>query len=222
MKVGLEARPQVILGARPAVGTRPLPALTGTARGPDFKVDLRAVVEYNKMGRLLRQKLVGQTFAAGENWPARRIRATVRDVQVRRDGRRVQISVAVTGFVRGTLHLMGTPVFRNRGRLQGEVAIQNIDFTVQTRSLFARLLANRVFQNRIRQALQANARFDVSNELAAVHRQLNQALNSELTPQARLVSELSQFRPGRIWVTSRGVEAGYRIGGLVTVAVNPF
>ena len=204
------------------MGRSPLPPLTGTKQGPDFRIDLRAIVDYNKMGRLLRQKLVGQTFAAGESWPARRIRATVRDVQVRRDGRRVQISVAVTGFTRGTLHLMGTPVFRNRGRLQGEIAIENIDFTVQTRNLFVRLLANRVFQNRIRQALQANARFDVSNELAASYRQLNQALNSELTPQARLVSNLSQFGPGLMWVTARGVEAGYRIGGQVTVAVNPF
>ena len=201
------------------MGRSPLPPLTGTKQGPDFRIDLRAIVDYNKMGRLLRQKLVGQTFAAGESWPARRIRATVRDVQVRRDGRRVQISVAVTGFTRGTLHLMGTPVFRNCGR---QIAIENIDFTVQTRNLFVRLLANRVFQNRIRHALQANARFDVSNELAASYGQLNRALNSELTPQARLVSNLSQFGPGWMWVTPRGVEAGYRIGGQVTVAVNPF
>ncbi len=58
--------------------------------------------------------------------------------------------------------------------------------------------------------------------LAAVCAQVNQALNSEITPQARIVSTLSQFGPGRIWVTGRGVEAGYRIARQVTVAVNPF
>ena len=89
--------------------------------------DLRAIVEYAKMTRVSRQKLVGQTFAAGDNWPARRLRVTVRDVRVQRAGHRVQISVQVTGFFRGTLHLVGTPVFRNRGNLRGEVAIRDLD-----------------------------------------------------------------------------------------------
>jgi hypothetical protein len=221
IKAGLEARPQVIAGARPRAGTNPLPPLTGTEQGPGFNVDLRAIVEYGKMTRVLRQKLVGQTFAAGDTWPARRLRVTVRDVRVQRAGHRVQISVQVTGFFRGTLHLVGTPVFRNRGNLRGEVAIRDLDYTLETRNLLARL-GNRLFPNRIRSNLQANAQWDVSSELAAVYAQANQALNSEITPQARLVSTLSQFGPGRIWVTGRGVEAGYRVAGQVTVVVNPF
>ena len=74
LKVGLEARPHVVLGTRPASGTRPLPPLTGHVHGPNFTINLRGVLEYGKMTRLLRQKLVGQTFAAGETWPARRIK----------------------------------------------------------------------------------------------------------------------------------------------------
>jgi hypothetical protein len=220
-KAGLEARPQVIAGARPRAGTNPLPPLTGTEQGPGFRVDLRAIVEYARMTRVLRQTLVGQTFAAGDSWPARRLRVTVRDVRVQRAGHRVQVSVQVTGFFRGRLHLVGTPAFRNRGNLRGEVIIRDLDYTLETRNLLARL-GNRLFQNRIRANLQANAQWDVSSELASAYAQLNQALNSEITPEARLVSSLSQFGPGRISVTNRGVEAGYRVAGQVTVAVNPF
>lgn len=222
MKAGLEARPRLVVGARPAAGTNPLPPLTGTEQGPVFNVNLNAIVEYNKMARLLRQKLVGQTFTAGDSWPARRLRATVRDVQVQPSGRRVLISIAVTGFFRGTLHLMGTPVFRNRGNLQAEIDIVDIDFTLQTRNLLARFLANRVFQNRIRRALEENAKFDISNELSAAYRQINQALNSELIPSAQLVGNLTRFGPGRISVTRAGVQTFYRVGGEVTVVVNPF
>ncbi|MGV1014954.1 MAG: DUF4403 family protein [Methyloceanibacter sp.] len=221
MKVGLEARPRVILGARPVAGTNPLPPLTGTAQGPAFNVNLNAIVEYNKMARLLRQKLVGQTFAAGESWPARRIRVTVRDVQVEASGGRVVISLAVTGFFRGTLRLMGTPIFRDRGRLRGEITIANIDYTVETRNLLVRL-TNRIFQNRVRRSLQANAKFDISDELARAYQEINQALNSELTPTARLAGNLTNFGPGRIWVRKTGVEAAYRVSGEVMVVVNPF
>ena len=101
------------------------------------------------------------------------------------------------------------------------MAIRDLDFTLETRKLLARR-GNRLFQNRIRSNLQANAQWDVSSELASAYAQLNQALNSEITPEALLVSTLSQFGPGRIWVTGRGVEAGYRVAGQVTVAVNPF
>jgi hypothetical protein len=221
MKVGLEARPRMVVGARPAAGTNPLPPLTGTAQGPGFNVNLNAIVEYNKMARLLRQKLVGQSFAAGESWPARRISVTVRDVQVQPSNGRVMISLRVTGFFRGTLHLVGRPIFRDRGRLRGEIVIANIDYTLETRNLLVRL-TNRIFQNRIRRSLQANAEFDVSDELARAYAEINRALNRELTPNARLAGNLTQFGPGRISVRRNGVEAAYRIGGKVTVEVNPF
>jgi hypothetical protein len=221
MKVGLDARPHVVLGTRPARGTRALPPLTGHEHGPAFNLNVRAVLDYNKMTRLLRQKLVGQTFAAGESWPARRFRVTVADASVKRNGQRVEVSVRVQGIVRGTLHLVGTPVFRDRGRLQGEIVIRNLDYTIQTRSLLVRL-GNRLFQRRILERMRAAAVWDVSSELTQAYHQVNAALNQQLTPEARLQSTLSTFRPGRIWVTARGVEAEHRVGGQVTVVVTPF
>jgi hypothetical protein len=222
MKAGLEARPRVVVGARPATGTAALPPLTGTEQGPGFNVNLNAILEYGKMTRILRQKLVGQTVTAGESWPARRLRATVRDVQVQPSGQSVLVSLSVTGFFRGTLHLVGRPVFRNRGRLQADIIIEKIDYTVQTRNLLVRLLANRIFQNRIRRVLQDNATFDISSELATAYRQINQALNSELTPEARLVGNLSELGPGRISVRRSGVEVTARASGQVAIVVDPF
>lgn len=220
MKAGLEARPRVVVGARPPTGTAPLPPLTGTGQGPGFNVDLHAVVEYNKMAHLLRQKLVGQSFAAAQTWPGRWLSVTVRDVQVKAAGKRVMISIRVTGFFRGTLNLMGTPIYRDKGRLQGEVAIANIDYTLQTWNLLVRL-TNRIFQNRIRRNLQENAKWDVSNELARAYEQVNAKLNMQLTPEARLVGNLDQLGPGRIWVTKSSLQAAYRVRGQVAVAVDP-
>jgi hypothetical protein len=221
MKVGLEARPHVVLGLRPTSGTRPLPPLTGHAHGPNFTINLRGVLEYGKMTRLLRQKLAGQTFAAGESWPARRIRVTVTDVSARRDGQRVAVSATVSGFFRGTLHLTGTPVFRDRGRLRGEVVIRNLHYTIETRNLFIRI-GNRILQRRILNRMQENAQWDVSSELAQAYDQVNQALNQELMPGARLAGRLTEFRPVRLKVTNSGVELDHIVGGQVTVAVDPF
>ncbi len=219
-KAGLEARPRVVVGARPPTGTAPLPPLTGTEQGPGFNVDLHAVVEFKKMAHLLRQKLVGQSFAAAESWPGRWLSVTVRDVQVQPKGKRVMISIRVTGFFRGTLNLMGTPVFRDRGHLRGEVAIDNIDYTLQTWNLLVRL-TNRIFQNRIRRTLQENAKWDVSNELARAYEEINSKLNMQLTPEARLTGNLDRLGPGRIWMTKTSLQAAYQVSGQVAVAVDP-
>jgi hypothetical protein len=127
----------------------------------------------------------------------------------------------VTGFVRGTLHLVGTPIFRDRGRLRGDIVIRNLDYTIQTRSLLLRL-GNRIFQRSILNRLRMAAEWDVSSELAQAYNQVNQVLNQELTPEARLVSSLSTFRPGRIFVTAGGVEADHFVSGQVSVVVTPF
>ena len=67
----------------------------------------------------------------------------------------------MSGFFRGTLHLTGTPVFRDRGRLRGEVVIRNLHYTVETRNLFIRI-GNRILQRRILSRMQENAQWDVS------------------------------------------------------------
>jgi hypothetical protein len=221
MKAGIEARPRVVLGARPSTGTRSLPPLSAHAYGPRFDVNLRAVLKYDKMTRLVRQKLVGQTFAAGERWPASGIRVTVTDASVQRDGQRVEVSVRVRGFVSGTLHLVGTPIFRDRGRLRGDIVVRNLDYTIQTRSLLLRL-GNRIFQRSILNRLRAAAEWDVSSELAQAYNQVNLALNQQLTPEARLVTSLSTFRPAQIFVTAAGVEADHLVSGKVSVVVTPF
>jgi hypothetical protein len=123
----------------------------------------------------------------------------------------------VRGFVGGTLHLVGTPIFRDRGRLRGNIVIRNLDYTIQTRSLLLRL-GNRIFQRNILNRLRAAAEWDVT-ELAQAYNQVNQALNQQLTPEARLVTSLSTFRPGQIFVTARGVEADHLVSGQVSVVV---
>ena len=60
------------------------------------------------------------------------------------------------------------------------------------------------------------------DELTQAYDQVNQALNQELMPGARLAGSLTEFRPVRIRVTNTGVELDHRVAGHVTVAVDPF
>ncbi len=118
-----------IASARSGTTNSPNATVTLNAtQSPARFVNLRAVLEYDKMTRLLRQKLIGQTFAAGESWPARGIRVTVTDASVRRNGQRVEV-LTVFAFssenwnrpedeVSGLMELLGKALTREVPQLQ--------------------------------------------------------------------------------------------------------
>jgi hypothetical protein len=220
LPIALDARPTVIVGARPVRRSVPLPALAAGDTRPDFSIAVRGLVTYDKASTLLTEMLRREQ-ANGSLKSLDSVR--IESATVRGSGEKVVISVEVRGLFTGTLHLFGTPRFEARtdGAAGGTLIIDNIDYTIETRSFIARL-GNAIFGNRIRATLREFSSFDVTNELQTATDELSRALNRDLGTIGRLNGRLSSFGPGGVRVGPEGIEAWYRVSGTLDVAVNPF
>ena len=79
-----------------------------------------------------------------------------------------------------------------------------------------------LFSNQIQQAVESNARWDLTSELQTGLAELTKALNRDLSPQVSLAGRIDRFGPGEIRVGRDGIEAWYHVGGAVEVEIRPF
>jgi hypothetical protein len=218
MALALEARPRVVLGERPpTVSLAPLPAPTPGSIEPDFDVNVRGLITYEEAASKLAGKIVGRRFGF-------LVFSVVIDaVRVSGSGEKVVIGVDVSGAFNGTLYLYGTPEFLGRigSRAEGQLVFEDIDYTVRSQSLLARI-GQALFRDRIREALAEHAAWDLSGELGSALGKVTNAINRELTPDARMVGSITSFGPGTVRVAPEGIEAWYRLGGTVEIVVDPF
>lgn len=223
LPVALEASPKIVVGARPAPGQTPLPLLSAGELSPDFSLNIRGLLTYAHASAALTEALRAKEFSPWASWPFNLLRFRVQSATVAGSGPKVIIALEIQGFLRGTLYLLGTPKFEPRGGgvAGGYLSIRDIGYTIETRSLLARL-GNSIFGSRIQRALESAARWDVSEQLQAGLGDLERALNRDLSPQARMLGRLSNFGPGSVRVGPDGLEAWYRVGGKVEVVLSPF
>jgi hypothetical protein len=216
--LALKARPRVVLGTRPPVAEpAPLPAPAPGDIDPHFDINVRGLITYEEASRKLTEKVGGRRFDF--LILAMRIDA----VRVSGSGEKVVVAVDVSGTFNGTLYLSGTPEFLDRigARAEGQLVFEDVDYTVASRSLLARI-GQALFRDRIRDAIAENAQWDVSGELKDALGKVTRAINRELTPDARMVGTITSFGPGTVRVAPEGIEAWYRLGGTVEIAFDPF
>ncbi len=207
-----------MLGARPeASGPTPLPALSQGDVTPHFDVNVRGLITYDEASQKLKDELGGRRFSFFI------FSVEVEDVRVSGSGAKVVIAVDIRGAFNGTLYLFGTPYFIGGiGSVAGgQLIFEDIDYTVETRSLLARL-GQVIFRNRIREELEAHSEWDLSRQLRSAVGKVTRAINRELTPEATMSGQLTSFGPGSVRVGPEGIEAWYRVGGKVEVALDPF
>ena len=215
--IALEGSPKVVFGARPVVPSRPLPALSVGDASPKFDLRVRGLVTYPKASIVLKEHLEAQTGASGLGG------IRIVDAGVSGRGTNIVASLDVGGLLAGRYHLFGVPYFaaRTDGAPGGTLKLKAIGFTVESRSPLTRIAVS-LFRDRIQRALEEAAWWDVTPELQAATAQFNSALNTDLSPQARLAGRLSRFGPGAVRVGPDGLEAWYQVGGSVEVVVTPF
>ena len=215
----LDARPTVLVGARPIRSSVPLPPLVAGEVQSDFSINVRGLVTYAEASAML-TRILREKDAAETQW-LKGIR--IERARVSGSGTNVVIAIEIDGLYSGTLYLFGTPRFESGigSTPRGTLAIDDVDYTIETRSVMLRI-GSALYARQIREALQALARWDVSGELQQASTDLRRALNRDLAGEARLTGRLSRFGPGGVRVAPEGLEAWYRVGGALEVIISPF
>lgn len=125
--LALEARPSVVVGARPARDTASLPPLRAGPTPPGIDILVEGRAEYGTASRFLQQELAGTELER----QGRRIRIESLRVLGLGEGR-VALEVRVSGDLRARLYLTGTPTLDRDGQV---IAVPDLDFDVATENV---------------------------------------------------------------------------------------
>jgi len=208
--VSVVVRPKLVVGERPAVTPKPLPKAGGAVPGEGFRIQMVAELPFTVMDSVVRAQLVG-----------RRIDIKGRQVTVRRarlygSGTRLVLAATLDGDARGTLYFIGTPVFDPESQV---VSVPDLDFSVESRNVLPEV-AEWLLYDQLRDQMRASARFAVGDRIAKVRRDVDAALDRELSRGVRSTGRVDRITPLGVFVFSGSVAAVVQAEGEAQIHID--
>jgi hypothetical protein len=174
----LHARPRVVVGARPEVEVRALPPLDSAAVSDDgVRIVAEAVASYGEITDRLAEAVVGRSLEA----QGRELEIDDLVVAGVGDGR-ISVRLDLTGDVRGTVFLVGTPQYDAD---RDEIHVDDLDFDVRTRD---RLVAGAAWIARagLRRSIRSAARYPTGDARAWAEEKVGEGFNARISDEVRL------------------------------------
>ncbi|HEU4628170.1 MAG TPA: DUF4403 family protein [Gemmatimonadaceae bacterium] len=170
--VVLTARPRVVLGAAPAVSTRPLPPLTLARPASGLRIPVEVRLPFDDLGRRATALLAPEAAARG---------ITVHGVTLWGAGDTVVVRVDMRGKLDGTVYLLGRLGYDPAARA---VRVDDLRYTIESEGVMTRLKTT-LGAPLIRRALDGatgHGRLNVGAQLDSARVELTRLLNRPLAP----------------------------------------
>lgn len=207
--VDVTVRPRVVIGDRPKIAELPLPPSGPVQPGRGFQVQLVAELPYTVVDSMLAKKLVGHTFDAKGH------RVTVTAARLYGSGDRVVLEVRIKGDARGTIYLVGTPVFDPASQV---ISVPDLDFSLESRELLPNV-ADWLMGDQLRDELRGAASFELGDRVTKIRGQVDDALNRNLGRSVRLSGGVDALRPLGVFVFPKSLAAVVAADGHVQIHV---
>jgi len=199
----LRARTRVVVGERPPVTPRPLPALR-VAQAPNggIRVPFDVEVPYDEANRLMMENFANRKY---EDVAVRSIRITPGAAP---DGR-VSIEIDVNyhaSFIRhysGLVYLEATPVFDTATRT---LTLQNLDYSLdpKRRNPFIRI-ADRVAHDQLRSTLANAAHWSVAPQIDSLRNEIARAVTRPLAAGVMMRGRVDTIEPGSVTIGANAI-----------------
>jgi hypothetical protein len=197
--LALRAVTRVVVGEKPAVAPRPLPALKrAPANAPaSMRVPFDLQLPYEEASRLATRDYAGRTYRVN----GRDLALSSLELSPSSAGR-VLIAATIDyrggrlRTYRGVVFLEGTPVFDAATQT---IVVPDLDYSLdpKRRGLFARI-TERVAHESIRARLRDSARFPLGPQIAEARAEITRALNRQLAPGVTLRGRADAIEPQRV------------------------
>ncbi len=179
LRVGLSlrARPEVVIGARPAAESRPLPDAGDEVGPPGLELHVPVRIDHAAVARALSEHFRLET--GGVRYPAtgrRYVRPT--HIELFGYGSTVVVRVEFTGYADGVLYLSGTPTLDDATQ---SLSMPDLEFTVESRSLLLRTAAF-LRADDFRADLRERVRIELRAPLEETRLRLTRALRRRIGP----------------------------------------
>lgn len=214
----LRARTRVVVGDKPAVTPRPLPALrVAQPAGGGIRVPLDIELPYAEAGRLLTEQFGKQTYRIeGHDL----IVDTIQIGPAANGKMSVAVNLDYRGGTlrnyRGLVRLEGTPAF---DPATSTVSLPDLDYALEKRRNPFLRTVERAVHDTLRARLRENARWPVAAELASVRTQIEKAMSQTLARGVTMRGSVQSLQPLRAVPHAAGITVRVMATGTAVVEV---
>ncbi len=179
------------LTIQPTVSTNPpeykhseLPKLSDHKRSKGFDIDLDIIASYDSLSSILSSELAGKTVQIKKN------EVIFKTIGIEgASNKQLTIKVGFEGSKKGTLYLVGTPVFDSTKQV---ISFPDLSFDIQTKNALLKS-AKWLFSDKITDMMRENAIFDLNSHLTEMKKTVQKEMNRELTTGVRLSGKVEDL-----------------------------
>ena len=198
----LRARTRVVVGERPAITPKPLPALrTSQATNAGIRIPFDVELPYAEANRLMTENFAKQKYEGVFVDSIRLGPAAAGD--------RVSIELNVNyraSFFKhysGLVFLEGTPLYDPATRT---VTLQNLEYSIDPRrkNPFVRI-ADRIAHDRLRSSLAKSAHWSVAPQIDSIRAEIGRAMTRPLATGVMMQGRVDAIEPGTVVLDANGI-----------------
>lgn len=195
--VSLDARPQIVTSAgQPSASTGALPRLGHDSIGNGFHIVMDGVIDYLAASHAVTRALAGRPVTTG----GRTIRLGAVTVAPAAGGK-LALGVSFVGDAKGTIHLVGTPMYDPELRV---VLVPDADFDLTTNNQLLQAYAW-LRSDILRTTLRRNAQWSAAPAIDRGRDLLRQGLNRRIGEAMRLSAKIDSVSVTGLYVTRDGL-----------------
>jgi Domain of unknown function (DUF4403) len=197
----LRARTRVVVGERPPVAPKPLPALRVSPQANSgIRIPFDVELSYDEASRLItenfgKRKYEGVAVDSIRLGPAAEGRVSIE----------LNVDYRASAFrhYNGPVYLEGTPLFDAATRT---VSLHNLEYTLQSRrkNLFVRI-ADRFAHDTLRAQLARTARWSVAPQIDSIRDEITRAVTRPLAPGVMMRGRVDAIEPGSVALATSGI-----------------
>lgn len=212
--LGLMAKPFISLNKLPPTHI-PLPPPGDFKPASGFDIYLNAALNYDSLSSILTSQLANKQFDL-EKGPLKK-NFIIRQIELMgQDNERLVMRVHFEGSDDGILYLTGKPVYQEQRQT---LLIEDLEFDVKTRDFLIRS-ANWLFNKKILNEIEKNARFDFGTFIAASMDNINQQMNQELVSGIYSSGKMKEIRLLSIYPLKENLVIRSRVSGNLMIRVS--
>ncbi|MDZ4675565.1 MAG: DUF4403 family protein [Gemmatimonadota bacterium] len=202
--LGITAYPRVVSGPQPEVVARPVPPMVRVGSAPGLSLLSEAAISWEVLTGILQRELTGDTLDVGGR------QLIVSDIAASGlDDGRVAVGLTFTGEARGTIYLVGNPVF---DPVELVLTMPDLEFDVTSRNLMVSGLAW-LANSQVEEQLRTNLRVALDGVLADGRSLLEGELTRELAPGFHLSTVVDQGQVARVRARPHALLLDLVVGG---------
>jgi hypothetical protein len=212
--LGVKAYTETSIGQKPEIAVNPvIPPLTIVDEIPDeVSIGLVGEVSHAYATKVLQDNFLNKHFTLNEG----KYHITLTSIELYGSGENLVIKAGIAGSVEGIVYLKGKPYFDTTSQ---SVVLQNLDYDLDTKNKLiktASWLAKGKFVQKMQEAFKI-----------PLYKQMNQAkeiietnlTNKQIAKGITLNAQLTEFIPGKVFITPASIVATVQAKGKVQVKV---